>query len=444
MKTQKGILLSLFLSISIIGQSQISKTISCTAGNLDALLGGSKTVVTNLTITGSIDARDFKCMSTIMTSLLDLDISAVTIKSYTGSGGTHVDYNNVYLANEIPDYAFQTNSPSILRSIILPNSLTSIGVCAFWSHNELLSIIIPSSVISIGQQAFSGTSISSINLPNGLITIGWGAFSGCKIDNVTIPNTVTSFGANIGFEYGNHTGVFSNCTKLVSVTIPNSITSIPEKTFLNCTALKNVTIPNSVTYINYNAFESCSSLTDIIIPNSITSIGSSAFLNCTGLKSIVIGSNVSKIWDLAFDGCTGLSSITVSRKTPLDFTNYPNVFRGVNKSTCILYVPVGTKSDYQTNVVWMDFKNIIESTTGISSPTMPSITFSPNPTTDSFTLNGLEELATVLLMDLNGKVLLTKQVNNNETVSVKGLLKGIYIAKVSTSKGTIQQKLIKQ
>jgi hypothetical protein len=441
MKTQKGILLSLVLSISIIGQSQISKTISCTAGNLDALLGGSKTVVTNLTITGSIDARDFKCMSTIMTSLLDLDISAVTIKSYTGSGGTHVDNNNVYLANEIPDYAFQVNSPSILRSIILPNSLTSIGNYAFWYHKELLSITIPSSVISIGKDAFRGTSLTDISLPNGLKTIVSGAFSGSLIESIIIPNTVTAFGVNT---YMYNVGVFSYCSKLVNVTLPNSIISIPFETFLNCKALRNIEVPNSVNYIGDKAFANCTSLTDIKIPNSVISLGRSAFLNCTGLESIVIGSNVSTIYELAFDGCTSLSSITVCNKTPIDFTKNLDVFRGVNKATCTLYVPSGSKIDYQTNVVWMDFKNIVETTTGISSPSMPTIAFSPNPTTDSFTLNGLEELATVILMDLNGKVLLTRQVNNTETVSLKGLLKGIYIAKVSTSKGTIQQKLIKQ
>ena len=240
MKTQKGILLSLVLSISIIGQSQISKTISCTAGNLDALLGGSKTVVTNLTITGSIDARDFKCMSTIMTSLLDLDISAVTIKAYTGSGGTHVDYNNVYLANEIPGYAFQTNSPSILRSIILPNSLTSIGECAFWYHNELLSITLPSSLTSIGKDAFRGTSLTNINLPNGLKTIVSGAFSETPIVSIIIPNTVSVFGYDTNMY---DVGVFSNCTKLTSVTLSNTSTTIPFKTFLNCDSLKNIIIP---------------------------------------------------------------------------------------------------------------------------------------------------------------------------------------------------------
>jgi hypothetical protein len=444
MKTKKEVLLSLVLSISIISQSQISKTISCTAGNLEALLGGSKTVVTNLTITGSIDARDFKCMGSIMTSLLYLDINAVTIKSYTGPNGTTVGSYNVYQSNEIPSNSFTMNSNSRLYSIILPNSLTSIAASAFWNNYRLGIVSIPNSVTSIGQLAFEVTGITNIILPTGLTTLGWGAFSNCNIKQITIPNTVTNFGVNIGSDYGYHRGVFMDCKSLESISIPNSITNIPENTFKNCIALKNITIPNSISYILYNAFENCTSLTDIIIPNSVTSIGSNAFLNCKGLKSIVIGSKVSNISDLAFDGCTSLSSITVSSKTPLDFTNTRNVFRGVNKSTCILNVPIGTKSDYQTNIVWMDFKNIIESTTDISSPTIPSITFLPNPNTESFTINGLLEFATMILFDLNGKIVFTKHINNAEPISISNLQNGIYIAKVVTKNATYQHKLIKQ
>lgn len=441
MKTQKAILLSLFLSISTMGQSQISKTINCTAGNLDALLGGSKSVVTSLTLTGSIDARDFNCMTNLMTSLLDLDISAVTIKAYKGGGGTHQSYNNVYLANEIPSYAFYVNSPSILRSIILPNSLTSIADEAFWAHKKLADITLPNSLISIGKNAFLGNPITKIILPEGLKIIETGAFSETLIETITIPNSVISLGE---FVFGSiETGVFSKCSNLKSIILPNSLTAVSNEMFRNCKNLTNITIPNTVIYIGSYAFEGCTSLTNIVFSSSVKTLNGSNFKNCTKLKSIVLGENITTIGDLTFDGCSNLSSITVRNRKPIDFTKSPNVFRGVDKTNCILYVPLGTKADYQTNVVWMDFKNIVESTTDISSLTTTSINIFPNPTAESFVLNGLEEEAKVQVIDLNGKILLTQKVDNTEKVFVNTLRNGVYIVKIITAQQAIEQKIIK-
>ena len=73
---------------------------------------------------------------------------------------------------------------------------------------------------------------------------------------------------------------FRNNTKLISVTIPDGVTSIGSSAFYGCSRLASVTIPNSVTSIGSSAFSGCSTLTSIEIPNTVTSIGSSAFYNC--------------------------------------------------------------------------------------------------------------------------------------------------------------------
>jgi len=105
-------------------------------------------------------------------------------------------------------------------------------------------------------------------------------------------------------------GVFNNCrTLLVSVTLPNSVTSIGNWAFMNCTNLKSITIPNSVTGIGANAFNNCTSLASITIPNSVTNIGSDAFSNCTGLKSIAVPKSVTEIGEGAFSKCTNLTSV---------------------------------------------------------------------------------------------------------------------------------------
>ena len=91
------------------------------------------------------------------------------------------------------------------------------------------------------------------------------------ITTANIPSTVTYQGTSysvtsIGYE------AFENCSRLTSVTIPNSVTSIGNWAFASCRSLTSVNIPNSVTSIGWRAFFACVSLTSVTIPNSVTSI----------------------------------------------------------------------------------------------------------------------------------------------------------------------------
>ena len=107
-------------------------------------------------------------------------------------------------------------------------------------------------------------------------------------------------------------GAFSGCTKLTSVTIPNSVTSIGSYAFSDCTSLTSITIPNSVTNIGDDAFDGCTGLTSITMGNSVTSIGNDAFRGCISLTSITIPSSVTSIDGDAFDECTSLTSVHIS------------------------------------------------------------------------------------------------------------------------------------
>jgi len=109
--------------------------------------------------------------------------------------------------------------------------------------------------------------------------IAYNAFSGLsRLTSITIPSSVTSIGNE----------AFYNCSKLTSVTIPDSVTSIGDGAFYNCTGLTSVTIGSSVKDIGYEAFRKCTGLTSIAIPNSVTGIGCSAFSGCSGLTSITL------------------------------------------------------------------------------------------------------------------------------------------------------------
>lgn len=81
---------------------------------------------------------------------------------------------------------------------------------------------------------------------------------------------------------------FSVSENLVSVDIPNGVTSIDANGLGYCKGLTNIEIPNSVTSIGNSAFNQCTKLPSIKIPSSITSIGGSAFNGCTVLKTITI------------------------------------------------------------------------------------------------------------------------------------------------------------
>ncbi len=223
-----------------------------------------------------------------------------------------------------------------IRSIEIPDSVTSIGEAAFYGCDNLTSITLTSSVKNIGNMAFykckNLTDINTINceidsaVQIGERRIGDRAFYECeKLKNFSIPNCVTSIGREAFYscERLNSISVpegvksiedktFSGCKELQSVTLPGSITNIGISAFIGCKSLTTVTIPERTTYIGGSAFSGCECLTSVIVPNGVTKIGYSAFSNCKNLKQIKIPDSLTKIENGTFWGCANLMQITVS------------------------------------------------------------------------------------------------------------------------------------
>ena len=192
---------------------------------------------------------------------------------------------------------------NFLTSIIVPNSVTSIGEGAFSGCILLFNIIIPNSVTSIGDWAFmDSNALSHIVISNSVTSIGDGTFYGCSsLTNIVIPDSVTSIGDI----------AFYKCSSLSNIVIPDSVTSIGDYAFEGCTSLSNIVVPKSISCIGEGAFFDCYSLSNIVIPDNVISIGSNAFKNCSSLSNIVIPDSVTSIGNGVFSGCFSLKYISI-------------------------------------------------------------------------------------------------------------------------------------
>jgi len=249
MDMKKLLLIIWGVCLGAILQAQVSKTVQVTtAGTLSNLLTKAEdTTVTNLTIIGNIDSRDFRTMRDSMPRLAILDLSNVTIVKYIGTFGTS-SYSRSDL-NTIPDWAFYSlNTPNTsLISIKLPKSLISIYGHSFQNCNNLKSIYIPSSVNSIDIFAFAGCSAY-----------------------FTVDSSNKYFSSQ--------EGILFNKSKTTLIQCPTSISG-------------NYIIPSTVTIIGDFAFVNNKKLTSIFLPKSIDSIGNYAFLSCQNLLYIYCSIN---------------------------------------------------------------------------------------------------------------------------------------------------------
>ena len=295
---------SLFKNILLIGQDEILPNTTYTDGILNyRLLPPSKENENNLAI---VISGDYSGEITIPERFTYANSKRYYVKgigyaAFKNSAVTSISFNSRSQLEIIGEYAF--SNCNNLKSIVLPETVSSIRNFAFYYCTGLSSVIIPNSVTSIGAGAFSGCYVlTSVTIPNSVNAIEPSTFSSCRgLTSVTIPNSVTSIGD----------GAFHDCSGLTSVTIGNSVNSIGYETFSGCSGLTSVVIPNSVISIGDRAFSLCSGLSSMTIGNSVTSIGGGAFSECSRLTSVTIGNSVSSIGDGAFSYCISLSSLTV-------------------------------------------------------------------------------------------------------------------------------------
>ncbi len=263
--------------------AQVVKSLTNIAGTLSSVLtANEKNTITNLTMRGTLDARDFKTMRDSMPVLSVIDISSAKIIEYSGTKGTASSRSTSYKTNEIPGNAFfnfSNRGKETLNEIKLPSGITAIGYNAFRDCSMLENFILPTSLKSIGLRAFKDCSnfIGELTIPESVISIGESAFEESAIQKVIINGTLTEI-AKKTFQY---------CEFLERVSFAQTLVSIGDSSFFRCTYLNEIFFPNSIKTIGIRAFYDCE-INFLDLNDGLVSIGDEAFCNCriTDLHSV--------------------------------------------------------------------------------------------------------------------------------------------------------------
>jgi hypothetical protein len=110
---------------------------------------------------------------------------------------------------------------------------------------------------------------------------------------------------------------FRNCSRLVEVVLPRSITRIGVHAFLYCRHLTELTLPECLTHIDDFAFQGCIALRAVVLPNSLVHIGSMTFAQCTALTELMLPDSLTYIGRRAFQQCVSLKVITCAPTSSL-------------------------------------------------------------------------------------------------------------------------------
>ena len=284
-------------------------------GSLESILETNKTTITDLTLTGNLDARDLMTLKE-MSQLITLDINDTKIHEFKTNDLT-------FNSDELLERNFEN---SILEEVKLPKELTVIPAYTFLSCRNLKEVSLPSTVKIIKRFAFNrAINLNTIKLPEGLTRIDFFAFGSTFMKGkLTIPTTVTFTEQGV-FQY----------TSFDEVELSPNLSTISVQ-FLNYSRnVKKIIIPEGPTKIEANAFGNCESLEYVEIPNSVSEIQSSAFEYCP------------------------IVEIHVKRVTP-PIIKDSSTLNIKDKSICKIYVPKGSITAYRLSPFWSDFKNFIE------------------------------------------------------------------------------------
>lgn len=183
------------------------------------------------------------------------------------------------------------------NSIILPDTLTSIGARAFAKNTSLTTLSIKGNPLMAEAVFAECSSLANVTLAESVTALGDYCFSQTAIAEIDLKN-VKSFGE----------GCFYQCTKLTKINLGEA-TVVPDRCFQGCTALSSVTLSDEVTAIGDYAFTQCYQLVAgygedaFDLPLKLQTIGVSAFSRCNQVRELTLPSTVTEIGGGAFTNC---------------------------------------------------------------------------------------------------------------------------------------------
>ena len=189
--------------------------------------------------------------------------------------------------------------------------VTGIAEGAFEGNKKIKSIILSDTVITVGDLAFMDCeNLESVEISESVTSIG-DCFVYCfNLENIKVSGKNSTYKSIDGVLYSKDGFILYRCPiAKTEINIPNGVMKIGVAAFESCENISDIKIPNSVVLISEMAFCECAGLTEIEIPYSVKVIDSSAFEGCTNLKTVKLPCDLDAIGDYAFAYCTNLKSI---------------------------------------------------------------------------------------------------------------------------------------
>ena len=311
------------------------------AGQLTELVGDDKYRFTTLSIAGFLNGDDLRTLRDMAGcdnegkatagQLSDIDLSGAQI----AEGGKAYAEGHFTQTNVVGKAMLA--SCEKLRRIVLPLQTTKIEADAFRNCSSLHTIEVPTLVESIETSA-GCTALTEIN-----VQAGNSHYS--SKDGVLLSGD----GKNIlWFPMG----------KEGEYTLPSTVTTVGDYAFRNC-RIETFHFADGLTSIGKYAFYN-SSVKEVSLPSTVKQIPTGLFQKCANLTTVHLGKNTEMLGDYVFDGCP-ITNLYISAPTPPYCSNNTFASSGNNIfSTCRVHVPKNRRIYYRGDVIWAQFKRIVE------------------------------------------------------------------------------------
>ena len=273
--------------------------------------------VNKLVIGKGITGFDKYSMRNLKTCIKELEINGdpgMKLPEFCFDGLDNIESVVISGNVNVPKYMFEECTG--LKKVILKNGVQSIGEKAFEKCSNLESVIFENITLKkISADMFSGCSaLSSIALPDSVTEIEKYAFFETGLRNIQLPEKLTLIGAY----------AFCNCKNLEQVQLPSQLKELGDGAFSSCENLTQIQLPSQLNKLGIDAFRDCTSLDKIDIPAGLKQIESGTFCN-TGLTSVTLHEGLTKIEDWAFHDCLKLKKIRI----PKSVTNIGGLALGI-------------------------------------------------------------------------------------------------------------------